>query len=183
MFATRLFLFIVVTVLIGCYLPDSNKLKQLDRDKTDQGLKYVVVTHDCNFHLELSSIRNNQLVGSWIDSLVWFPSDSCFLGARPLERITSIEFYTSGRYTFREIYLDTIQNYTEAGEYWMYDKNDSCAVVLAEWYGDRPTQQGDTLIVHEWLIYSLDDNKLRMRSGFHQLMSPNVHEFKRIARN
>ena len=143
-------------------------------------MKYIVEAHECNMQLEIDSLKNNHLLGSWVDSLLWFPTDSCYAGARPIERITHIDFYSNGRYKFMETYPDTTKNYLEEGEYWTYYKNDTGAVVLAEWYGDKPIQPGDTIIVHEWLVHSLTETKLRMRSGYHQNMNPNVHEFRKV---
>jgi hypothetical protein len=120
-------------------------------------ISYVMVnSKQCDLIGDVRLTEVSDLSGVWVDTLHWLtkPDDTCFYGAKSLDRHIELTFNPSKTFVWRETYSNPDLDHVSTGEYFLWNEVGHTQLTIG--YNAEPDTllaENDTIQGHEFRVY------------------------------
>lgn len=157
--------FLVTAAIMGCERSPSTGSETSGEAEDAQGrLRWVMVKKDqCHLRGDARETAMKDITGTWMDSLIWLnrAPDTCWYGAKCLDRRIRLELKISRIFIWSERYRDGAYDRTDKGEFFLSNDSSGTTLVLAHNTStDTLFTEGDLMHGREFKLYWVDGKRI-----------------------
>jgi hypothetical protein len=151
-------------MVVGCNEPSGSSVGKPNALNDDIPLRFVMVNKEQRDLIgDQRETTLEDITGVWTDSLLWMnrPPDTCWYGAKCLDRHIRFELKSSKIFIWEETYSDPVHDRTDKGEFFLNNDSSNTTLMIARNRSrDTLFAQGEAMKCRNFRLYWIGKDRI-----------------------